>query len=431
MLFKMLKKIFPKTLLGRSLTILFMPVLLLQLVMSYVFVDRYLSKVSELLAGSIAAQVAVLTSVLEREDLPKKDLMPLLNQHFGFEVEVLPPQAPPKTLEPAWLEEYLRHSLDLHLEHAFSTKLGEDLSQIDVYTGDHTYRFTFESKRFFLKTTLILLWWALLTPFLLLCIATVFMRNQVRPLRHLALVVEAFGKGRAVDPFEPKGALEVRRVARTFHAMRERITRQREQRTQMLAGVSHDLRTPLTRMSLQLAVMPETPDVLALKEDLQEMTKTLEGYLSFARGEGAEAMVEIDGPGFMDGVLKGTSSERVFATLPQEEWHLMGRPHGLHRCLSNLVHNALRYASHLWLEVSVEENGISFLLDDNGPGIPVSLREEVFKPFIRLEGSRNPATGGTGLGLAIARDIARSHGGDIELDESPQGGLRVHLFIPS
>ena len=430
MLFKTLKKIFPKTLLGRSLTILFMPVLLLQLVMSYVFVDRYLSKVSELLAGSIAAQVAVLTSVLEREDLSKRDLMPLLNQHFGFEVEVLPPQAPLTTLDPAWLEDYLVRALDLHLEQAFSTKLGEDLSQISVYTGDHTYRFTFESKRFFLKTTLILLWWALLTPFLLLCVATVFMRNQVRPLRHLAQVVEAFGKGRAVDPFEPKGALEVRRVARTFHAMRERITRQREQRTQMLAGVSHDLRTPLTRMSLQLAVMPESPDVLALKEDLHEMTKTLEGYLSFARGEGAEAMVEIDGPAFMDGLLKGIATERLFAILPQEAWHLMGRPHSLHRCLSNLIHNALRFASQLSLEVRVEEAGVSFLLDDNGPGIPESLREEVFKPFIRLEQSRNPATGGTGLGLAIARDIARSHGGDIELEESPQGGLRVHLFIP-
>jgi two-component system, OmpR family, osmolarity sensor histidine kinase EnvZ len=422
--FKAIKQFFPKTFLGRSLTILFVPIVLLQSVMTYVFVDRHLSKVSELLAGNIASQVAIVIQMWDA--LPPA----LLKDHFDVSVEVASAQSPATMQEQGWIGGYLERALKKQISAPFVFYLGEDVSTIQVYLPDKTLNFSFGTKQLFLKTTHILLWWAILMPFFLLLVATLFMRNQVRPLRHLAKAVEDFGKGRDPGAFIPKGAQEVRRVARAFFAMRERVTRQREQRTQMLAGVSHDLRTPLTRMALQLAIMEETPDVQALKTDLQEMGATLESYLSFARGEGLEAVQDIDGPEFIQTLIKTLEVGRLKVTLPKRSWHFMGRPHALHRCATNLVGNALRYAPHVWMRVKIKELGVHIVVDDDGPGIAPQDREEVFKPFVRLEESRNPETGGMGLGLAIARDIARSHGGDITLDASPRGGLRARLFLP-
>ena len=423
---RILKRFLPKTFLARALTILFLPVLILQSVMTYVFVDRHLTKVSELLAGNIATQVALATKLWGAS--PQVDA--LLAHNLSLRMEVRSPQPPVKGEDQSWGGKYLSQALHLHLSDPFYAHVGEEVSHVWVYHLGQTFLFSFETKQLSLKTTSILLWWALGTPLLLLLVATLFMRNQVRPLRQLALAVENFGKGRDVGPFIPKGALEVRRVARAFHAMRERITRQREQRTQMLAGVSHDLRTPLTRMGLQLAVMAENEDTLALRQDLEEMSATLESYLSFARGEGAEQSSHLDGNAFIEKAHASFGNEKMSLSLPKGDWYLVGRAHALHRCLGNLMENALRYATRAWVMVDFLAEGVLIILDDDGPGIPQDRHEDVFKPFVRLEGSRNPATGGTGLGLAIARDIARSHGGDITLGHSPHGGLRVCLFLP-
>ncbi|MCA0370274.1 MAG: HAMP domain-containing protein [Proteobacteria bacterium] len=420
------KRFLPKTFLARALTILILPVLILQGVMTYVFVDRHLSKVSELLAGNIATQVALATKLWDAAP----QIQSLLAHNLSLHMEVRPPQVPVVGEDDSWGGRYLARALHMHLPEAFYVHVGEEVSRVWVYHLNQTFIFSFETKQLSLKTTSILLWWALGAPLLLLLVATLFMRNQVRPLRQLALAVENFGKGRETGPFEPKGALEVRRVAKAFHAMRERITRQREQRTQMLAGVSHDLRTPLTRMGLQLAVMGENEDVQALRSDLEEMTATLESYLSFARGEGTERASPIEGNALLTRACGTNRQETLTLTLSDEDWYLMGRPHALYRSLRNLIENGVRYAPHTWVSVKLKEEGVIIIVDDNGPGIPSNKREDVFKPFVRLEGSRNPATGGTGLGLAIARDIARSHGGDITLEDSPKGGLRASLLLP-
>jgi two-component system osmolarity sensor histidine kinase EnvZ len=258
------------------------------------------------------------------------------------------------------------------------------------------------------------------------------MRNQIRPIRRLARAVDSFGKGRPVEEnFRSGGAQEVRQAATAFNLMRERIQRQIRQRTDMLSGVSHDLRTPLTRMKLQLAMLGSSLEIDELKADVSEMEKMIEGYLTFARGEGDEEAIETNLSGVIEDVV--AQWKRNGAAI---DVHVEGRldawcrPNAIKRCLDNLITNANRYGSHIWLRAGKRDEFTEITIDDDGPGIAEESREEVFRPFFRLDQSRNPETGGTGLGLAIARDIARAHGGDIIMETSPNGGLRTLVRLP-
>jgi two-component system osmolarity sensor histidine kinase EnvZ len=263
-------------------------------------------------------------------------------------------------------------------------------------------------------------------------VASIFMRNQVRPIQRLAEAADRFGKGQDLEEdFHPEGALEVRRAAAAFNLMQRRIRRQIRQRTDMLSGVSHDLRTPITRMKLQLAMLADDPDVGELKGDIAEMERMIEGYLTFARGEGNESTTETD---------LGLLVEDIVATWRRNgvkiDSHVEGRltawvrPDAVKRSIENLIANASRYGGQLWVRAGRRGEAIEVTVDDDGPGIPEAQREDVFRPFYRLEESRNPDTGGTGLGLAIARDLLRSHGGDIMLEDSPHGGLRARVRLP-
>jgi two-component system osmolarity sensor histidine kinase EnvZ len=270
------------------------------------------------------------------------------------------------------------------------------------------------------------------TSMILFAVASIFMRNQVRPIQRLAEAADQFGKGRDMEEdFRPEGALEVRRAAAAFNLMRRRIRRQIRQRTDMLSGVSHDLRTPITRMKLQLAMLADDSDVSELKGDIAEMERMIEGYLTFARGEGNEPTTETD---------LGLLVEDIVAIWRRNgvkiDCHVEGRltawvrPDAVKRSIENLVANASRYGGQLWVRAGRRGDAIEITVDDDGPGIPEAQREDVFRPFYRLEESRNPDTGGTGLGLAIARDLLRSHGGDIILEDSPHGGLRARARLP-
>jgi two-component system osmolarity sensor histidine kinase EnvZ len=269
------------------------------------------------------------------------------------------------------------------------------------------------------------------TAMVLFALATIFMRNQVRPIRRLAAAAEDFGKGREVPDFQLEGASEVRQAAAAFNLMRERIRRQINQRTEMLAGVSHDLRTPLTRMKLELAMIGDGPETADLRADVEEMERMVGGYLAFARGEGTEQPVETNLSALLKDVVNNALREGAAIELQTEEEIVVPlRPDAFRRCLNNLIANARRYARSVSLQVLRRGGSIEILVDDDGPGIPESQREEVFKPFYRLESSRNPATGGIGLGLTIARDVMRGHGGELQLGVSPQGGLRAKLRLP-
>jgi two-component system, OmpR family, osmolarity sensor histidine kinase EnvZ len=269
------------------------------------------------------------------------------------------------------------------------------------------------------------------TSLVVLAIAIAFLRNQIRPIVRLADAAEAFGKGREAPNFRPRGAREVRRAAAAFLEMKSRIERAIEQRTTMLAGVSHDLRTILTRFKLELALLGDGAEIDAIKKDIDEMAAMLEAYLAFARGDMGEQPAPTDIGALLDELRvdserHGHKSTVSFHGQPE----VTVRPAAFKRCIANLVGNAARFASTVAITGHRDHRWLSVTVDDDGPGIPPQLREDVFKPFLRLDDARNQDEGGTGLGLAIARDIARSHGGDITLGDSPLGGLRASVRVP-
>jgi two-component system osmolarity sensor histidine kinase EnvZ len=290
---------------------------------------------------------------------------------------------------------------------------------------------TMSYKRLNTSTTYIFILWMIGSSVLFFVVAAIFLRNQVKSLRRLAAAADGFGKGRPIAFSKVEGALEVRQAAVAFIQMRDRIQRQIRQRTDMLAGVSHDLRTPLTRMKLALELMGDDPTVAELKSDVVEMEHLLQVYLDFARGEGTETPVDTDIAALLQDIAAAAAREGKAVSVNQPpELMVPIRPNALRRCLGNLIANGARYGSHVWLTGRPAEDGVDILVDDDGPGIPPAERDHVFQPFIRLDSSRNPSTGGIGLGLTIARDVARSHGGDVRLETSPQGGLRARVHLP-
>jgi len=278
--------------------------------------------------------------------------------------------------------------------------------------------------------------WMVGTAILVTGIAVVFLRNQMRPIRRLAAAAQSFGKGRPVENFKPGGAAEIRLAATAFLDMQERISRQITQRTEMLAGVSHDLRTPLTRMKLQLAMLRKAnpdagKDIGDLETDLVDMEKMIDEYLSFARGQGSEEPIEIDLVDILQEVAESArrhGGRIVFE--PQAPLVMPLRPNAIKRCLTNLVENATRHGTHVAITATRHDDAVEIAVEDDGPGIPADEREAVFKPFYRVDSARNQNTGGSGLGLAIARDVIRGHGGDIRMSESTAGGLRAEVRLP-
>jgi two-component system osmolarity sensor histidine kinase EnvZ len=259
-----------------------------------------------------------------------------------------------------------------------------------------------------------------------------FMRRELVPIEHLGVAADALGKGRDVPDFAFSGGTrEVRNAATAFHTMRIRLRRSIQQRTEMLAGVSHDLRTPLTRMKLSLALLPDSPETRELSDDVDDMQRMIEGYLAFARGEGDEDPVMSDLSEILEDVAAGARHGKASLELSWKgDMNVELRPIAIKRCLTNIVSNAQRYASEIRIEAVRGRTSVEITVDDNGPGIPAENYEDVFRPFLRLDQSRNAATGGVGLGLSIARDVARSHGGDVTLAVSPLGGLRAIVRIP-
>jgi two-component system osmolarity sensor histidine kinase EnvZ len=304
--------------------------------------------------------------------------------------------------------------------------------EIRILLDNQTLRVFARRNQAYASNSHIFLLWMVGTSLVLLAIAITFLRNQIRPIQALARAAEAFGRGqKPTEEFRPRGAEEVRRAGNAFLRMRERIERQIEQRTAMLTGVSHDLRTVLTRFRLQLEFASTEEDRAALRKDVDEMQSMLEGYLAFARGDVAEDSAAIRVADFFerfesDARMRG----KRFTLDPADPGDIIAKPNAFARLMTNLVSNALRHADEVNVSVRRNPRGIVFLIDDNGSGIPEDKREDVFRPFYRLDEARNLNESGTGLGLAIARDLARGHGGEITLEDSPGGGLRVMVSLP-
>jgi len=432
-----IKRFLPKSLLGRSLLIIVTPLVLLQIVSAVIFFENHWNRVALRLARNVAGDVAMIIQLLNTAEkaAERERLFDLSADHFEMVVTIRPGEKEPfPTPDPQTsMDKILFRALESYVAKPvrIDTESLERHVIIDVQFEDWILECVTTRKRLFSSTTYVFVIWMVGTSMILFGVATIFMRNQVKPIRRLAVAADNFGKGQDVTRFKPEGATEVRLAATAFVAMRERIQRHITQRTEMLAGVSHDLRTPLTRMKLELAMLGETDGVDDLKEDVGEMERMLEGYLAFARGEGAEQPIDTDLGQLLADVVAQTRRQGVSIDLHVEKpLSLPLRPNAFKRCIANVVGNASRYASHVNVRMGARADGVEVTIDDDGPGIPEDKRDDVFKPFFRVDQSRNQGTGGVGLGLTIARDVVRVHGGDIGLETSPFGGLRVRIRIP-
>lgn len=432
------KNILPKTLFGRSLMILATPLILLQIIATHIFIDRHWETITRRLTGAISGEIGLIIGEMGRnpDTGHRARIFEQAEKHFSLRLTFTPGAKLPdlKQTYDGILDRTLATDLRERVRRPFQidTTVFKERVIIDIQLPDGVLSIIAPGKRLFSSTTYIFILWMVGSSLVLLAIAIIFLRNQVRPIRRLAIAADAFGKGRgSEEAFQISGASEVRQAGTAFNLMRERISSQIRQRTDMLSGVSHDLRTPLTRMKLQLAMLPEDAPAEELNADVAEMEKMIEGYLTFARGEGNEPSVESDISKLVEGAVATWKRNGTVV-----DGHVEGRltlpvkPHALRRCLDNLISNAERYGGHVWVRAGQRADSIEITVDDDGPGIPEDRRTDAFRPFYRLDESRNPETGGTGLGLAIARDVARNHGGDIILEDSPHGGLRARIRLP-
>jgi two-component system osmolarity sensor histidine kinase EnvZ len=436
-LFVFLKRRAPTTLYARSLLIIVLPIALMQLFVSWFFFDAYLQRVNGNLTEGLAGEVAWVLQGYQDDPTPGglKRLSDRAEQSLDLSIIFQPDGKLPT----------IRHAALLGIDRAMSRALSDridapfwfdttrypDYVDIRVKVKDGVMRIIAPRDRAFAAQGYIFIFWLMLATVLLTGVAVIFIRNQVRAIERLAEAADAFGKGADVA-FKPYGAKEVRQAAQAFLAMKNRIQRYVDQRTTLLASVSHDLRTPLTRLKLELALAEPGARVEAMKRDLAEMDHMIDEYLAFARGEGGEALERIDVAPLLDEVSEGAVRAGVAVKVAADEGLAANvRPNAIKRALANLVMNAAAHGAHVEVAAhATPAGGVEITIDDDGPGIPPDRFEEAFTPFGRLDEARNQNEKGVGLGLAIARDVARGHGGEVTLDRSPLGGLRAVVRLP-
>jgi two-component system osmolarity sensor histidine kinase EnvZ len=433
-----LNSVMPKGLYARALLIIIAPMVILQSVLAFVFVERQWNEVTQRLSAAVVHDIAALIQVYRGypQDAERAQIRRIAQERLDLVVDFLPlGDLPPPGPKPFFslLDSALSKELRRQIGRPFwiDTVGKSAVVEIRIQLEDAVMRVFARRSAAYASNAQIFLFWMVGTSGVLLFVAIIFLRNQIKPILRLADAAESFGKGREVPNFRPRGAREVRRAANAFIEMKARIERSLEQRTAMLAGVSHDLRTVLTRFKLELALIGESPEVDAMKKDIDEMTRMLEAYLAFARGDFGEQPEPTDMAAFLEELKIDAERHGHRASVDfSGPTNVTVRPAAFKRCLANLVSNAARFASSVAIVGYRDHRWLTVTVDDDGPGIAPEMREEVFKPFLRLDDARNQDEGGTGLGLAIARDIARSHGGDITLGDSPLGGLRATVRVP-
>ena len=428
----------PKGLYARSLLIIVTPMVILQSVVAFAFMERHYNLVTRRLSAAVTQDIAALIDVYQKfpQGRDAATLKKIALDRMRLNVELLPPDPlPPPGPKPFFsiLDQALSREIARQIGKPFwiDTVGNSNLVEVRIQLESAVMRVFAQRSQAYASNSHIFLLWMVGTSTLLLGIAIVFLRNQIKPILSLADAAEAFGKGREVAGFRPRGAREVRRAAQAFLEMKRRIERQIEQRTTMLAGVSHDMRTVLTRFKLELALLDETNEVMALRRDVDELQRMLEAYLAFARGDEREPPALVDVSEILndlaaDAERHGKRTHASFSGPPI----VQVRPDSFRRCLANLVANAARYGNAIEISGTREPRWLTVHVDDDGPGIPHDKRDEVFRPFLRLDDARNQDEAGSGLGLSIARDIAGAHGGEILLADSRLGGLRATVRIP-
>ncbi|TCL74779.1 ATP-binding protein [Rhizobium sp. BK251] len=429
----------PTGLYARSLLIIIIPMILLQSVVAAVFMERHWQMVTQRLSMAVTRDIAGIIDIIETypQDADYSEIIRIAREKLNLNISIEPyGDLPPPRAKPFFsiLDGILSDEISDQIRRPFwlDTLGDSSLIEIRIQLDDKILRVLARRSQAYASNTHIFLLWMIGTSLVLIGISILFLRGQIRPILSLAKAAESFGKGQKPDDFLPRGADEVRRAGLAFILMRERIERQIEQRTTMLSGVSHDLRTVLTRFKLQLALAGDNPDLQNMNEDVQDMQTMLEGYMAFARGETEEDVGNLS----LNEVFERLEADfslhgKELSYAIDGDDSILVRPNAFTRLVTNLASNARRYANKLRIEAKHGTKWLTVTFDDDGPGIPENARDDVFKPFFRLDSARNLDDSGTGLGLAIVRDIARSHGGNVTLGDSPLGGLRATIRIPA
>ena len=438
----LLADLMPKGLYARALIIIIAPIVLLQCVVAYTFMERHWQAVTRRLVEATVKDIGAVNDLYADYKVNDEygQLIELARDRLKISFQVLPAGELPRDQQRPFfslLDRALSREIAIQIKHPFwiDTVGASDQVEVRIKRDRHVLRFVVRRSQTYASNSHIFLIWMVGTSVVLLCVAMLFLRNQIRPILRLAEAADAFGKGRPTPiNFTPRGAREVRAAAQAFIEMRDRIKSHVDQRTTMLAGISHDLRTILTRFKLQVALLGDTHETRAMNDDVNEMWHMLEDYLAFTRGDGGEEVKPTNLRELLEEILDDTLVYGVPIELKlrrrRKDLVLPLKRQAFKRAITNLVSNAARYGNQIVIRAATERGFVRVEVDDDGPGIPPEERENVFRPFYRLDQARNSATGGSGLGLAIARDIAVGHGGNIMLGESSMGGLRAVISVP-
>ena len=430
---KFIKKLLPKQLFYRALLIVAIPIIILQLTISIVFFDSLWIKTNKGMTRALVGEIKTFINAYEKEEYNKDSLIILFQEHLDFNVKFEPYKILPKEDLERWfspIDRNLRRELKSKISNYwFDTTSYKNLIDLKIKYGDGYFQFYIPKERVTSSSARLFAFWITLPAFLLITIAIIFLKNQTRPIINLARASEKFGRGEDIEEFKPSGALEIRQAGFEFEKMRKRIIRHLNQRSEMLSGISHDLRTPLTRIKLQLSFIKDKEISKKLSDDVEEMEKMLNEYLQFASSRSAEITETFD----LSELLKTTImkyEKKEITTDISKEVFLDGRKNLMQRCFSNLIDNAIKYSTNVYISLRKLNNNILITIDDDGPGIPENERENVFKPFYKIDKSRGDSKSSVGLGLSIASDTVKSHGGNIKLETSPTNGLRIKVILP-
>ena len=430
---KFIKKILPKRLFYRSLLIVAVPIIGLQLIISIVFFDSLWIKTNKGMTRALVGEIRTFINTYENEEYDKEFLILIFREHLDFNVKfeplkILPTNDRERRFSP--IDRTLRRELKAKFtNYWFDTTSYKNLIDLRIKYQDGYFQFYVPKERVTSSSARIFALWITMPAFLLITISIIFLKNQTRPIISLAKASEKFGRGEEVEEFRPSGALEIRQAGYEFDKMRKRITRHLNQRSEMLSGISHDLRTPLTRIKLQLAFIKDKEISNKLSNDVSEMEKMLNEYLQFASSSSEEKTETFDISELLESTVIRYEKKEITTDIPERVF-LDGRKSLIRRCFNNLIDNSIKYSNNILISLKKSANSIIIIIDDDGPGIPKNERENVFKPFYKIDKSRSDSKSSVGLGLSIASDIIRSHGGNISLETSPANGLRTKIFLP-
>ena len=431
---KFIKNLLPKRLFYRGLLIVAVPIVVLQVIITLVFFDSLWIKTNKGMTKSLVSEIVTIIDIYNNEsDYNKKIVTDLYNKNFSFTVRFLKNEKLPDIKVERWfspMDRSLRRELKPKINrYWFNTMAYEEIVDLRIKFRDGILQIFFPKERIQASSIRIFALWITLPAILMITIAIIFLKNQTRPITKLAEASEKFGRGEDIEEFRPSGALEIRKAGLEFNKMRNRILRHLNQRSEMLSGISHDLRTPLTRIKLQLTMIKDNNLSKKLSEDIDEMEKMLSEYLQFASSGAKEKSGTFDLSELVENIINKYENPNISKNY-NKRIYFNGRKNLIQRCINNLIDNSIKYGKNINLIIEKKVSNIVISIEDDGPGIPESEYENVIKPFYKIDKSRSESKSSVGLGLAISSDIIKSHGGDINFSKSNLGGLKVMISLP-